>query len=114
MQFYQTCLGGELDLQSIDQSPMAKQWPQQQRQQILHASLKTANFTILASDVGGELVSRGGAMSIALECYTDADLQQYFNLLSVNGSVTHPPHTFFNGTIAALCDKYGINWILKR
>ena len=114
MKFYQTCLGGDLELQSIEQSPMAEQWPKQQRQQILHASLKTTSFTILASDVGGELVSRGGAMSIALECYSDTDLIQYFNLLSSDGSVTHPPHTFFNGTIAALCDKYGINWILKR
>lgn len=114
MQFYQHCFSGILDLQSIAQSPMAEQWPANQHKQILHASLKTENFTLLASDVGGEMVTRGGAMSIALECFTDADLIHYFNLLSVDGTVTHPPHTFFNGTIAAFCDKYGINWVLKR
>ena len=93
---------------------MAGQWPLEHQQEILHARLKTSNFTLLGSDVGGEHVSRGGAMSIALECFNDVDLNRYFNLLSEGGTITHPPHTFFNGTIAALCDKYGINWILKR
>lgn len=114
MNFYAFCFGGKLSLLPIEQSPMSAQWPQNMQHLILHASLQHANFTLLGSDVGGAHVKTGGPISIALICETDKDLELYFESLSIKGSVTHQPHKFFDGTIAALVDQYGINWILKR
>ncbi len=114
MHFYAFCFGGKLSLLPIEQSPMRQQWPAHMQDRILHASLQHPNFTLLGSDVGGETLKTGGPISIALICENDKDLELYFESLSIKGSITHKPHKFFDGTIAALVDQYGINWILKR
>ncbi len=39
MTFYKKCLGGELTMQTVKESPMADQWPAEVQQNILHATL---------------------------------------------------------------------------
>jgi uncharacterized glyoxalase superfamily protein PhnB len=53
------------------------------------------------------------SISLTIECSTEKELRLYFERLSADGKITHSPHTFFDGSIAALTDKYGMNWILK-
>jgi PhnB protein len=40
MTFYKECLGGELNMQAVGESPMAAQMPPQIHTNILHASLE--------------------------------------------------------------------------
>ncbi len=39
MRFYQECLGGELQIQTIGDSPMAAKMPKKMKNYILHATL---------------------------------------------------------------------------
>jgi PhnB protein len=53
MTFYQQCLGGELVLQKISESPMAARMPSEMGAKILHSSLTKENLVLMASDMMG-------------------------------------------------------------
>jgi PhnB protein len=62
MGFYQHCFGGELSIMLVSQSGAAAQMPPEMQDSVMHSSLITKNFTLLASDVadaheGGQSVS---------------------------------------------------------
>jgi PhnB protein len=114
MTFYKNCLGGELSLQTVEESPMADQWPAAAQKNILHASLVNHGLVLLGSDMGGaEKLIHGNIISLALGCSSEEEINLFFKNLSEGGKVVHPLHTFFDGTIASLTDKYGLNWVLK-
>jgi PhnB protein len=113
MQFYQKSLGGHLTLQTVEESPMAGQWPKELQKNILHAELTKDDLIILGSDMGSEEIVRGSNISLAVVCSSEAEINRFFSNLSQGGKVTHPLHKFFDGTIGALTDKYGTNWLFK-
>lgn len=113
MNFYKTCFGGELILQTVGESPMAAQWPASAKDSVLHASLVNGDINLLASDMGSEHLVIGNVISLALGCSSKNEIEVFFEKLSEDGKVTHPLHEFFDGTIGALTDKYGMNWVLK-
>ena len=113
MGFYQKCLGGELLLQTVEDSPMSKQWPPAVQKDILHAELRRDALVILGSDMGSESLIHGNTISLALACDSEEEIETFFTKLAESGKVTHPLHKFFDGTIGALTDKYGMNWLLK-
>ncbi|MET0393856.1 MAG: VOC family protein [Chitinophagaceae bacterium] len=114
MAFYQRCLGGELTLTKVAESPMADQWPAAVQQDILHASLVKGSLVLLASDMAGPGGSvRGNTISLALNCSTEEEIETFFGKLAEGGRVSHPLHQFFDGTIGALTDQFGLNWVLK-
>jgi PhnB protein len=53
MSFYQECLGGDLTLTTVGETPMAKQMPAEAQKQIMHASLNNGRVVLLGSDRGG-------------------------------------------------------------
>lgn len=114
MNFYQQCLGGELNLQKISQSPMAAQLPSQKGAQILHASLISDAIVIMASDITASDYIKGNNVNLCLQCSNAAEIEKYFELLSKAGIVKMPLHqTFWGATYGELTDRYGINWILN-
>jgi PhnB protein len=115
MTFYQHCFDGELHMQTVGESPMADQWPAAIQKRILHASLKRKNLVLLASDMASEKgLIKGNIISLALGCSSEKEIRHFFRQLSDGGKITHPLHRFFDGTIGALTDKYGMNWVLKH
>lgn len=114
MTFYKECLGGELTMQTVGDSPMADQWPAQVQQNILHASLTKDQLVLLASDMAEpEGPVKGNTISLALVCSSEEEIKSFFSNLSSGGKVTRPLHQFFDGTIGALTDKFGMSWLLK-
>ena len=51
MLFYQDCLGGTLDFQTIGESPLADKMPPKMKACILHARLTTKSFQLMGSDM---------------------------------------------------------------
>ena len=114
MSFYKECLGGVLTLMSVEDSPMASQWPATVQKHILHGSLVKDNITLLCSDMRAEGNAEsviGNVISLSLNCSTLDELNNYFSKLSKDGTVIRQPHEFFAGTIAVLKDKFGLNWM---
>lgn len=112
MTFYRDCIGGTLTLQSVEDSPMAGQWPANVQQQILHASLVKESLVLLASDMtDGEPVKPGNDISLALNCASAEEMRTYFSALAQGASITHPIHEFFAGWMGNLTDKFGVSWM---
>ncbi|HZI68629.1 MAG: VOC family protein [Ginsengibacter sp.] len=115
MAFYKNCLGGELNMQKVGESPMAGNMPQQMQDKIMHASLKTDGFTIMASDLCDESgVIKGNNVSLLLDCDSEEQVRGTYEKLSEGGKKTHPlEKTFWNALFGDLTDKYGINWMFN-
>lgn len=114
MSFYQACLGGELEFQTIGESPMAEQLPEKIKDFILHATLRNEHLLLMGTDMVGEQgLVKGNAMSILIECQNETEIQVYYQLLSRGGRTTHPiESTFWGALFGGLTDKYGNNWLL--
>ena len=114
MSFYKDCLDAQLNLQTIGESPMAKEWPAHLQQNILHGTLlKNDTILLMASDMGEPQNEKAKShVNISLTCTSKEEVTAMYSKLSSGGVATRPLHDFYMGTIGALTDKYGIDWIL--
>ncbi len=112
MTFYRDCLGGELFLQTVEESPGL--WPAEIPKTVLQACLTKEKICLMGSDIGvfGKRVP-GNTISLTLGCSSEEEIRIFFDRLSSGGKITHPLYTFYNGIIGAFTDRYGMNWVLK-
>ena len=82
MTFYKECLGGELTLLVVGESPVADQMPPHYKDQILHSSLKTNDLEIMASDMQPEKNIEGNAVHMCLTCKTEEETRNLYDQLS--------------------------------
>ena len=115
MNFYQKCLGGELFLQTIGESPMSGMMPPEMKDSILHAILTNGNVKIMGSDMVDEKgLLRGNAMSMMLDCNSEIEIRATYDKLASDGEATHPlEDTFWNALFGDLTDKFGNRWLLN-
>src|SRR5271169_5522167 len=91
MTFYQACLGGELTIQTVGESPMAGQMPPSTKDNVIHSVLAKDGFVLMASDMTGpEGVVNGDAISLAVIGSSKAEIEPIFAKLSAGGNVLHP------------------------
>lgn len=114
MTFYQACLGGELNFQTIGESPLSDKMPRHMKDYILHASLSYKNIQIFGTDmVWDEGLQKGNAVSLMLDCGSEKELRSLFGKLSEEGTPRHGvEHTFWGAYIGDLTDRYGNSWLL--
>lgn len=113
MNFYKEVLGGELTLMVAGETPVAAQMPSQYHHLILHSSLKTDNFEIMATDMVPGGFIEGNTVHMCLICKSDNEIHSLFEKLSAGGQVLQPISEMFFGLIGSVTDKYGKNWILE-
>ena len=114
MTFYQECLGGELTLLTMAESPVADQMPAASGEDILHATLTHGDLVLMATDMGcGERVN-GNTVSLALNCSSAEEIDNYFSRLSAGGQVRCPlSEQFWGGIFGNFTDKFGMSWMLN-
>lgn len=115
MTFYQQCLGGDLTLMPLGESPMAAQMPADKKDHIMHSSLTNGGVILLAADncMGGPLV-KGKSMALTLNCSSEEELRDIYAKLSEGGIATHTPRVeFWGDTFGTLTDKFGVDWMLS-
>ncbi len=114
MTFYQSCLGGELTLQTIGESPLADKMPEQMKAAILHSTLTKGALVLMGTDMTGDKgLIKGNSISLMLECRSEEEIRIRYALLSEGGEATHPlEDTFWGALFGDLTDKYGHQWLL--
>ena len=113
MTFYHACLGGQLGMQTVGESPMAEQIPSDMHDRMLHSMLTCGDFALMASDMmGSEKVVRGNDVHLCLVCSSKDEIEASFAKLAVGGQVGHPLQEEFFGTIGDLTDQFGVRWML--
>lgn len=114
MTFYHQCLGGELVMQKISESPMAARVPSEMGAKILHSSLIKENIVLMASDMMGNNIVKGNSINLCINCSSTEEINSFFNNLSSGGQVIEPLHqSFWGATFGVLTDKFGINWMFN-
>ena len=114
--FYQSALGGELSLNRYEGSPMESQISAQDKNKLMHASLKAGDAVLMGADAIGDWKRTAGnnvALSLATEDETQA--RNAFSKLSAGGKVTMELSPTFWGAklFGMLTDKYGIDWMIS-
>ncbi|QNL49588.1 VOC family protein [Olivibacter sp. SDN3] len=115
MLFYQQCLGGNLSIQTIADSPLGKNFPIPIQKYILHASLRKGGLVLMGTDMVSDAgLVKGNTVSILLECTSEREMRTYYKNLSIGGLSTNPLEAtemgdFFGG----LTDKFGNHWLLQ-
>lgn len=114
MTFYKECLGGELTMQTIGESPLADKMPPQMKQSILHSTLIKGPLQIMGSDMVAEQgLVRGNAVSLMLNCSSEEEINTFYANLSKGGKATHPlENSFWGALFGDLTDRYGNHWLL--
>jgi len=115
MHFYKDCLGGELSLQTIGESPLADKMPPEMKAFILHATLTKDNMVLLGSDmVGDKGLVQGNAVSMVINCSSNEEIKNVYEKLSAGGNKDHAlEESFWGATFGDLTDKYGNHWLLN-
>ncbi len=115
MNFYKDCFGGELTIQTVGESPMAKDMPAEMQNQVMHSQLSNGtNIMLLASDLHREKLTPGNNITLCINCSSEEEINNFFSKLSEGGNVTDKLSVkFWGGTFGGLTDKFGINWIMN-
>lgn len=115
MTFYKECLGGELVMQKIGESPMAAQMPSEMAAKILHSALTNNSIVLMASDCMGAAVKEGNNIFLCINCSNGEEVNTFFKNLAAGGKIIEPLHqSFWGATFGSLTDKFGINWMFNQ
>ncbi len=112
MTFYQECLGGDLVMLTVGESPQAALMPGKE-DLVFHSLLRNDSLAIMGSDLMGEdgLIP-GNTISFALTCESKEELEALWEKLSAGGTIGNAPMEAFFGTIGDFIDKFGFAWLL--
>jgi len=115
MTFYKECLGGELTLQTIGESPISVDIPSFMKPFILHSSLTKGAMVLNGSDMVPEAgLTVGNTVSLLLNCNSEEEARTFYSRLSANGTATHPlESTFWGALFGGLTDKFGTHWLIN-
>lgn len=116
MTFYQTCLGGELSLQTVAETPMADQCLAGMQQQIMHSILEKNGAVLMATDMTRpEGVKPGNDMAISINFDSEEEIRTCYSELTSGGEVIDPlKEAFGNSLFGVVQDRYGKVWMLNH
>lgn len=115
MNFYKECIGGELMINTVGDTPMEGECGAANPGAVMHAQLSRGSLQLMASDMMGatELI-RGNATALSLNCSSEDEIRTLFDGLSVGGSDISPLKVEFWGALFGMfTDKFGIRWLLN-
>lgn len=115
MEFYKSCLGGELVIQTVGQSPVAGEMPESLQGAVMHANLKSGNIVIMASDmINTKDFVKGNNISLTLQCSSLGEIESHFAKLSDGGEVKMPlEEQFWGAMYGEVADKFGVRWLFN-
>ncbi len=119
MTFYRKCLGGELKLLKLGDTPMKAQFPPEKHNRIINAHLKSGAIGISATDwmASPALEPKlGNTFAIFVVGGTYNELKTVFDKLAEGASKEwfEELHDMPFGTYGQFFDKYGVQWIFKE
>ncbi len=120
MNFYKEIFGGELNIMTFADTPMADQMPPEMKNSIIHSMLKVSDsFKIMATEMTGtekgpsDLIA-GNNVSLTLVCESEAEIRELFSKLSTDAKAKDELQSaFWGGLFGRLTDKFGTHWMFE-
>jgi PhnB protein len=116
MTFYHQCLGGELTLTKLGDSPMKDQLPAQKHERIINAHLKSGDISISATDWMASPAFepvQGNTFAIFVVGEGYDELKAVFDKLADGADKERfqELHDLPIGTYGQFSDRFGVHWI---
>lgn len=117
MAFYQSCLGGELAVTKVADTPMKHQMPPQQHYKVAHAHLKSEGVELSATDWlhPTRTPKQGNMVAMYINGGTYKELKAIFERLATGAdqALLDDLREMPFGTYGHLADKYGVHWFFR-
>lgn len=118
MTFYQECIGGELTLTKLGDTPMKDLFPKEKWDRLINAHLKSDAIEISATDWMASPAfepKQGNMSAIFVIGETYDELKKVFDKLSEGADKERfqELHDMPFGTYGQFYDRYGFQWIFK-
>ena len=118
MKFDHQCLGGELTLTKLGDTPMKDQFPLEKHSRMINAHLKSGAIEISATDWMASPTyepKQGDTFAIFILGGTYEELKEVFDKLAEGAQKDRfqELHDMPFGTYGQFFDKYGFHWIFK-
>ena len=114
MRFYQSVLGGQLDVQTFGASPAAGEMPAEWNDYVMHARLQSGDLVIMGSDSPHEPVTRGNGVWVTVQVRDPAEGKRVFDQLARDGTVKMAyEKTFWSPGYGMCIDRFGVPWMVN-
>ncbi|MBV9182044.1 MAG: VOC family protein [Acidobacteria bacterium] len=117
MVFYQSCLGGELSITRVADTPMKNSMPPGQHQKVAYAHLKSNAIELSATDWlhPTRTPTQGNTVAMYLYGGKYIELRAIFDSLAIdaNKALLDDLREMPFGTYGHLADKYGVHWFFR-
>jgi PhnB protein len=117
MTFYQSCLGGELALTRVKDTPMKDQIPPQHQDKTIYAHLKSGAIELSATDWlhPTRTPKQGNTVCMYVSGGTYGELKTIFDKLSVGADrqLLDELRDLPFGSYGHLADKFGVHWFFQ-
>lgn len=118
MTFYHACLGGELTLSKVGDTPMKNMFPPEKHNRIINAHLESGDIVISATDWMASPdfdPVQGNTFAIFVIGENDDELKVVFDKLKDGNNNTRLQelHEMPFGTYGQFYDKFDVQWIFR-
>lgn len=117
MTFYQGCLGGELAITKVGDTPMKAQMPAAQHHKVAFANLKSGLIEFSATDWlhATRTPKQGNTVALYISGGKYNELRTIFDKLAVGASkeLLDDLRDLPFGSYGHLADKYGVHWFFQ-
>lgn len=117
MSFYQSCLGGDLTLTKVGDTPMKDQMPLEQHRKVAHAHLKSGVAEFSATDWlhPRRTPKQGNTVCMYISDGTYKELRAIFDRLAsgADPELLDDLRDMPFGTYGHLADRYGVHWFFR-
>lgn len=118
MTFYHKCLGGELSLTKLGDTPMKDMFPKEKWERLINANLKSGDIEISATDWMAAPTyepKQGDTYAIFVIGGSYDELKVVFDKLAERAAKERfqELHDMPFGTYGQFYDTYGVHWIFK-
>lgn len=114
MGFYHSCLGGELEVQTLAETPEGDKFPHDYKELVVNARLKKDNMLLMGTDLRDDELVSGNAVSILLDGHDESQIRDYYTKLGEGGTATHPlDKNHWGNLYGGLTDKFGHQWLFN-
>jgi PhnB protein len=117
MAFYQSCLGGELNITRVADTPMKNHMQPAQHHKVAHAHLKSSAIEFSATDWlhPTRTPKQGNTVAMYVSGGTYKELREIFDRLArgADDALLDDLRDMPFGTYGHLADKYGVHWFFQ-
>lgn len=112
--FYQETLGGDLEIMTHGDSPIADEVPPGSHDRVMHACLTAGELILMGSDAPPDWHSTPQGLSVSLHLSDVDEAERIFTALADGGAVEMPlGKTFWAERFGMATDRFGIPWMVN-